>query len=119
MAANDCPDCGAMLGRGASRCRCGWVGAEPVLSARCAYETCFQGALVKQRTKTGWANFCASHYEEFHTAQSRGWLVDRGLDTREKQVAYWREQRAKLGAKRAGRMASPAHTQERAPGEDG
>lgn len=63
---NECPSCGAPLGRNAIRCRCGWQAAAGVAAQRetipCAYSDCSTPALARVHTKTGWANVCERHY---------------------------------------------------------
>ena len=89
-----CPDCGSALGRGATKCRCGWktsaVSEHRKITA-CAYENCVTPAIVREKTGTGWATFCEYHMLKEHTKRAEKWCSDHGLFTREQKIAYCRE----------------------------
>lgn len=91
-----CPKCRRRLRADAEVCLCGWASAASSSQqsgrAECAHFGCVQTAMIAQRTRSGWANLCLSHYEAHHTAEAQRKLALLGLDTREKQTAYWREQ---------------------------
>ena len=59
----------------------------------CAYAPhCTAPAWIRRRMPTGWANLCQLHAERHDNTLAKAWCEDRGLDTREKQIAFWREQ---------------------------
>jgi len=92
-----CPDCGSNLGPSAVKCRCGWKSTgwaeQPIQRAECAHAPhCTYPALFRRKMPTGWANLCQMHAERHDTATAKAWCQERGLDTREKQIAFWREQ---------------------------
>lgn len=63
----------------------------PVARAPCSHETCVRSAIIKQRTDTGWANFCEYHYIQHHQNLAQAWCAEHGLDTVDKKKAFVRE----------------------------
>jgi hypothetical protein len=107
-----CPDCGSSLGRGASKCRCGWKASAAYLSApkaNCAYVGCLIPALLRKRVETGWANFCEYHYIQDHTQRAAKWCEDNGLHTTQQKIEFCRRM--------AGTLFRPI-PKDREPGQD-
>ena len=93
-----CPDCGGNLGRNAEKCRCGWKRASvlPKLRVDCAHEGCTVGALIREQTPTGWANFCEYHWVQYHTEKARLGCEERGLKTKEDKIEFCRSMAEKM-----------------------
>ena len=116
MSPKNCPDCGAVLGKGAYKCRCGWKSASQEPPARridCCYIGCIEPALVRVPTATGWGNVCLIHYPLIEIKRKRS----ESLTVREIREAYLKSRHAKRGgslppAKSIGEMLP------REPGED-
>ena len=93
MPAN-CPDCGAKLGKGAYKCRCGWRMDAPQRHQHrdCAHApACTKNATIREKTPTGWAAFCEDHYVAYHHAISAKRVREElGLHTVEEMKAYIR-----------------------------
>jgi hypothetical protein len=101
MERNQCPTCGAPLGKNAAYCGCGWrritsgFDAPQEPHVNCAHEDCFLSAKVKIKTKTGWANLCAQHYDQHFAKQAVDNLDKYGMErqpdeTRQEHVARMR-----------------------------
>jgi len=89
----NCPECGAPIGKGAYKCRCGWKGsASPsfVSAIACAYLPCEKPALCRVFTKTGWANVCTDHYgtAQFTRPVANSPVVEEVLKAYHKSKAY-------------------------------
>jgi hypothetical protein len=64
---NTCLSCGAPLGRGATKCRCGWTATSSgdlQKHVDCCFVGCSKSGIVRVFTATGWANVCTLHYPE-------------------------------------------------------
>lgn len=89
-----CPDCGSSLGKGAYKCRCGWKTSEGSYSTAvrvdCAFDACMTPALVRVRTRTGWANLCVKHYETQHQAAAAAYAQKHGLRTPADHIRHMR-----------------------------
>lgn len=102
---SECPSCRIEIGS-SSYCGCGWK-RKAMVSAdkpqeqtvKCCYDVCFLGAKVKIKTKTGWANMCLRHYDEYHQQQSEDYCAALGLNTTEQRRAWFRDQVNRLSNK--------------------
>jgi len=61
-----CPKCDAEI-HNSTYCGCGWkrpkgVQQETHQHMPCAHETCATCAIIRYKVKTGWADFCYTHY---------------------------------------------------------
>jgi hypothetical protein len=74
--------------------------ADVVPAIPCAHEECQDYAVVKLKTKTGWARLCMRHYDAHHAAIGAQAFRDHGLEPRFEETrtahrarvfAYWRE----------------------------
>src|SRR4051812_36930147 len=68
-----CPECDRPLGASATGCKCGWhadakAAVRPIIA--CAHLECGTSAMIREKTVTGWANFCLHHYEQYHHTQA-------------------------------------------------
>ena len=79
-----CPDCKGEIGR-AIYCGCGWkktslrvVGG--VQDVRCAHSECGIDAMCRVKTKTGWANLCWQHYDQYFERQAIDNLSKYGME---------------------------------------
>lgn len=87
-----CPECKRRIADIAESCKCGWTKGNVAAGryVHCAYEDCGIGALARVKTVTGWANFCAEHYEKYFSDEAKHYCLTRGLDTVEKQYKFVR-----------------------------
>ena len=66
---------------------------QPRPRAECAHAPhCTHYAMGQRKTKTGLANLCLPHLQEYDHARAMRWCELRGLMTRESQIEYIREQ---------------------------
>lgn len=133
----NCPRCRRKLRAEARNCLCGWSQAadSPVIGPECAHAPqCTAPAILRLRTKTGWANFCYQHYIAFHTREAEAKCLDAGLETTAQRRAFCltnggrignRNKRAwmmkpasELAAEWAAEFAAATRIPERTPGED-
>lgn len=101
--ANNCLSCGANLGRGATKCRCGWRASEIQSGARL---DCFNaphctkpGAIYTNRysgNRNLWQNFCISCEHKEHQKKSQEFCDSMGLDTTQKKIAFCRAMAKKM-----------------------
>jgi hypothetical protein len=101
--ANSCLSCGAPLGRGASKCRCGWKAAEIQVGGRL---DCFNapyctkpGAIYTDRysgTKGVWQNFCVGCEHKEHQKKSQKWCEEMGLITTRQKIDFCRAMAKKM-----------------------
>ena len=95
--ANSCLSCGATLGRGATKCRCGWKATEVSVGARL---DCFNaprctrpGAIYTDRysgTKGVWQNLCIHCEQIEHQKQSQEFCERMGLITTQQKIDFCR-----------------------------
>lgn len=97
-----CNQCGATLHDGATFCGCGWKKFAKKSNdyndfprVACAHETCGIAAMCRIQTKTGWANLCWRHYDEYFSNQAIDNLDKYGMEiqpdeTREEHVLRMR-----------------------------
>lgn len=84
-----CPRCGEKLWIKAKACKCGWKEREePAASAtpakqhiQCAYMDCTQGAIIKEKTPTGWANICYGHMMKHANERAKAFCLSIGVTT--------------------------------------
>ena len=114
----NCPRCSASLGDTALACSCGWkdrkektdYSADPI-RIECAYMSCQQRSKVKVMTPTGWANFCAYHYDIHFLNQAEQICERLNLKTVDEKRAW-----ASETARSASAKMRPDYL--RQPGED-
>ena len=63
----------------------------PAPRADCAVSGCGALTIVREKTKTGWANFCEHHYIAYHRRQSVERCRQLGLETVEQMKAFCRK----------------------------
>lgn len=120
----ECPDCHCELHNTAKYCGCGWRkpnqnATPPRASVPCAHQDCGIDAMCKIKTPTGWANLCWQHYDAHFLAQGQATCERLGLDTVEKQRAYFREGFRKLAGRSFENTQREAERlKQREPGED-
>ena len=110
METKSCPDCNKSIAVTATRCRCGWkehAATQTRPHVDCCFEGCGKSAIVKERTKTGWANVCYDHMMKLANDSAKEYCANLGLYTPEDCRQWLRKN--KLTVKRA-----PV----REPGED-
>jgi hypothetical protein len=83
-----CPRCDGDIGELAIACRCGWKERgnyskkdEPAIFMQCAHMGCNTSAICRVKTKTGLADFCILHYEQFYTDKASATCERLGLRT--------------------------------------
>ena len=60
----------------------------PLPYIQCAYQGCPQGARVRVKKPTGWAQLCEHHYAQDNVKESIEYCEKHGLDTTEKGIAH-------------------------------
>lgn len=79
----ECPECHTALHPRARYCGCGWKynanTSQPVVTIDCSHQGCNQPAMCKIQTRTGWANFCAFHYDRHFRDEANASLDKYGL----------------------------------------
>src|SRR3990167_4527873 len=85
-----CSNCKRRLKPDARACLCGWTAAaeEGKRRIECAYSPCTASALVRVKTKTGWANLCYDHNIRQHTELAEKRCIELGLYTAEQKMEY-------------------------------
>ena len=115
---NNCPDCGAKLGKDAYKCRCGWRmdALQSIKHHDCAHAPhCTRNATIRELTPTGWAAFCEEHYVAYcHARSAKRVREEPKLETVEEMKAYCR---AKVGSIFKSVRSGDA-VQSREPGQD-
>lgn len=96
--ANTCLSCGAPLGRGATKCRCGWKATEISVGARM---DCFNApnctrpaAIYTDRysgTKGLFQNFCIQCEQEEHHKKAEEFCERMGLVTTQQKIDFCRQ----------------------------
>lgn len=116
-----CPECGVKMGAGSVRCRCGWsikkspLSEIPQIRADCAVSGCGALTMVREKTSTGWANFCEHHYIEYHHRIAEDRVRNElGLLTVEEMKAHCRKKVKTIFKS----VRSGNHVVEREPGQD-
>lgn len=85
----ECPRCGDRIYNTATACKCGWkerattaASTAPTLShIQCAHMECTNNAIVKEKTPTGWANFCYPHMMSHANERAKSYCLSLGLQT--------------------------------------
>lgn len=53
---------------------------ESLPAVQCSFAMCQSPAMMRVRTKTGWANVCDPHDVELKTREAKEWLKEEGID---------------------------------------
>ncbi len=122
----ECQRCGNELGARATYCPCGWrkaskyQPAQQHVSVPCAHDGCGIDAMCKIKVSaTAWANLCWQHYDAHFLKQGQETCARLGLDTVEKQRAYFRAGFRKLAGRQFEHVQREAERLvQREPGED-
>lgn len=103
---------------------------KPLPYIQCAYQGCPNGATVRVRKPTGWAQMCEGHYANDNLRESKDYCLKNALISTEEKIAHCRALFRKPRDPRAW-MKNPKseiarqyrdevlrHVAERVPGED-
>lgn len=93
----ECPDCGSNF-RG-KKCTCGYDPASIPVHKPCGMPNCQMQAVIMLKKGNARLNVCKVHYNRLFQEHAHKWCMERGLDTREKMIAFCKKTARGFGVK--------------------